>query len=120
MKKPGAVFLRNVYLRSHDLYRHHSSIVLRKGDGTANIIHSREGGIQIDPLDMVAYRIGILPLTKRLKLTYPGVTQICYADDSGALGTFYHMEKYFKALNCNGLAWGYSTEPNKSILGMHP
>ena len=47
---------------------------------------------------MVAYGIGILPLFKLLKSTYLVVTQPWYDDGAGALGTFNHLEKYFKAL----------------------
>ena len=33
----------------------------------ASFMHSREGVTQGDPLDMVAYSIGIIPLIKNLK-----------------------------------------------------
>ena len=49
-------------------------------------MHSREGVPQGDPLDMVAYGIGILPLIKNLKAEFTDVTQPWYADDAGALG----------------------------------
>ena len=41
-----------------------------------------------DPLAVVSYGIGVLPLIKRLKLTCPGVTQPRYADGAGEMGTF--------------------------------
>ena len=47
--------------------RHHSSLLPRNGDGTANIIHSSKGVAQGDPLPMVAYGIGLLTLIKILK-----------------------------------------------------
>ena len=56
-------------------YHHQFSLVLRRGDKTANILHIRKGVTQGYPLVMVAYRIGILPLTKRLNLTYPDIPQ---------------------------------------------
>ena len=37
---------------------------------------------------MIVYGIGILPIIKNLKREIPDVTQPCYADDAGALGTF--------------------------------
>ena len=46
---------------------HHSSLSLRNEDGTANILHNRKGVTQEDPLDMVAYEIGLLQLIKILK-----------------------------------------------------
>ena len=85
----------------------------------ANIIHSREGVTQGYPLDMVAYGIRIFPMRKRLKLTQPDVTQSWYAKNSGELGTFDHLERYFKALNRNGPARGYLPEPTKIILVVH-
>ena len=55
-------------------YSHHYLLVLRNRDGTANIIYSREGVTQGYPLAMVAYGFRIIPLIKRLKLTYPDIT----------------------------------------------
>ena len=86
----------------------------------SNILHVRECVTQVDPLDMVAYMIGIIPLIKRLKLVYPNVMQPWYSDNSGVLGTFNHLEKYFKALKRNILARGYFPHPTKIILVMHP
>ena len=77
----GAHFVLN-------FYRNWSSIYLQNGDRTANTIHSREGGMQGDPLDMVNCGIRALPLIKWPKLAYPDVTQPWYADNSGALGRF--------------------------------
>ena len=109
----GARFVFNCYCR-------HSSLVLRRGDGTDNILHSKEYVAQGDPMAMVAYGIVILPLIKHLKSTYPDVTQPWYGDSSGSRGTFDHLEKYFKALNGNSPARGYLTNPTKIILAEHP
>ena len=49
-------------------------------------------------LAIVAYRIKIIRLIKRLKSMYPDVTQPWYADEAGALGMFDHLDNYFKAL----------------------
>ena len=69
---------------------------------------------------MVAYSIVIIPLIKRLKLTYPDVTQPWYADNDGALDTFENLERYFNILKCNGPAWGYYPDPTKIIMILHP
>ena len=75
---------------------------------------------QGDPLDMVAYGIGIIPLIKHLKLTYTDVRQTWYVDDDGALVTFYKPEPYFKALNHKSPARGYYPETTTIILCVHP
>ena len=49
-------------------------------------------------LSMVAYRIVIIPMIKRLKSTNHDVTQPWYTDDDGALGTFDNLEQHFKSL----------------------
>ena len=84
-----------------------------------NIIHSREGVIQGYPLAMLAYVIGIISLIKCLKSIYPDVTQPWYTDSAGVLGMFNHLEKYFRALKCNGPAQGYFPNTTKRILLVH-
>ena len=56
---------------------------------------------------MVNYGIGVLPLTKPLKVAYPEVTQTWYADNAGALGTFDNIGLYFNSLKKFGLGRGY-------------
>ena len=59
-----------------NFYHQQYSLVMRRGGGTANIIYSREGVTQGDPLAMVAYGIVIIPLIKCLQLTYPDGIQL--------------------------------------------
>ena len=68
----------------------------------------------------ISYRIGILTLIKWLKSTYPDITQPWYTDDSGALGTFDNLERYFISLKCNGPYQGYYPKPTKMIMIMNP
>ena len=98
----------------------HSSLVLQNEEGTANNIHSRERVMQGNLSVMVAYGIGALPLIKRLKAAYPDATQPWHADDSWALHTFDNLNKYFKSLKWNILAWGYYSEPTKIFPIVHP
>ena len=54
----------------------------------ASFLHSMEDVMQGDPLYMVTYGIGVLPLIKCLKSVYPDTVQPWYAEYASALGTF--------------------------------
>ena len=58
------------------------------GDGSGHFLHSKEGVTQGDPLSMIAYGIGVLPLPLILELreAHPRVTQLWYADDASEGG----------------------------------
>ena len=75
---------------------------------------------QGDPLAMIAYGIGILPLINNLKREIPDVTQTWYADESGALGTFARLETYFDSMTHQGLGRGYHLDHTKSVLIVRP
>ena len=55
-------------------YRHWSLLVLRNVNGTASILHSREGVTQGGPLAMIVYGVGTLPLINNLKWEIPDAT----------------------------------------------
>ena len=93
-----------------------SSLVFRNRNGTASILHSREGVTQGISLTMITYVIGILPLIKNLKRATPDVTQPWYADNDRALGTFERLDTYFYSLTCQGPRQGYHPNPTKSVL----
>jgi hypothetical protein len=65
---------------------------------------------------MFGYRIGILPLIRRLKIEIPAVKQPWYTDDAGAGGSFTDLRQFFLWLQEIGPAYGYFPEPSKSIL----
>ena len=69
---------------------------------------------------MIAYGIGILPLIKNIKRVIPDVTQPCYADDAGVLGTLARLETYFDSLTHQDPRRGYYPEPSKSVLIVRP
>ena len=70
-------------------YRHWSTILVRDlEDGSGHFLNSKEGVIQGDPLSMISYDIGVLPLIRELWDEHLCVAQSCYADDVGAGGTF--------------------------------
>ena len=56
------------------------------GDGSGHFLHIKEGVTQGDPLAMITYGIGVLPLIWELRDPHPRVTQPWYADDAGAGG----------------------------------
>ena len=47
-----------------NFYRHWDTLVIRAGDGTGHFLFIKEGVTQGDPLAMVEYGMGILPLVQ--------------------------------------------------------
>ena len=95
-------------------------VVRDTGDGSGHFLHSKEGVTQGDPLAMIAYGIGVLPLIRELRNAHPRVTQPWYADDAGAGGRFQQIQEHFQDLHSRGPARGYYPEPTKSILVVAP
>ena len=88
-------------------YRHWATLVVRNtSDGSGHLLHSKDGVTQGDPLAMIAYGIGILPLIRYLRRYHPCVTQAWYADDAGAGGGFGDIMDHFRDLQLRGPAWG--------------
>ena len=80
-------------------YRHWATLDVRDiGDGSGHFLHSKEGVTYGDPLAMIAYGRGVLPLIRELKEAHPCVTQPWYADDAGAGGTFADVQAHFQDL----------------------
>ena len=70
-----------------NLYRHWATLVVRDTEeGSGHFLCSKEGVTQGDPLSMIVYGIGILPLIRELQDAHPQVTQPWYADDARAGG----------------------------------
>ena len=97
-------------------YHQWSSIVLQNRNGTASFLHIKEGVTQGEPLAMIVYGIGILPLIKNLKRKIPDVTQPWYSDNAKDLGTFARLATYFDLLTCQGPGRGYYPEQSNSVL----
>jgi len=73
--------------------------------GSKVFLLSREGVTQGDPLAMLFYGIGVLPLTRMLKK--PDLwKQNWYADDSGCLGLFANLRQWLQLLLEEGPTFG--------------
>ena len=85
--------------------RHWDTLVVREtGDGSGHFLHSKEGMTQGDPLAMIAYGIGVLPLIRELQNAHPWFTQTWYADDMGAGGMFQQILEHLRDLQARGPA----------------
>ena len=73
---------------TYNCYRHWATLVVRNTkDGSGHFLHSKEGVTQGDPLAMIAYGIGVLPLIRVLRSDHPQVSQPWYADGTGRGGS---------------------------------
>ena len=68
--------------------------MIRSGDGTDHFLHRKKGGTQGDPLAMISYGLGILPLLRDLRTAHPSITQLWFTDDTRAGSTFVGIRKY--------------------------
>ena len=92
-------------------YRGWAPLVVK---GCDEILYSREGIIQRDPLSMFLYAIATLPLIEQTQLE--SLTQLWYADDASALGSFPSLLQWFECLQRVGPSFGYFPEPQKCYL----
>ena len=51
-----------------------------------------------DPLAMVSYGIGVLPMIKQSEAEFPDATQTWYTDNYSGLGTFTNVKVYLNFL----------------------
>ena len=64
------------------------TLLIRAGNRMGHFLHRKEGVTKGDPLAMIVYVIGIIPLILDLWTSHPIVTQPCYADDTETISTF--------------------------------
>ncbi len=94
-------------------YKGWSSLVL--GGSQLEMLYSKEGTTQGDPLSMAFYALGVLPLISNLKDLQKWI-QMWYADDASSGGTLPMLREWFGDLMAMGPAFGYFPEPTKSVL----
>ena len=77
------------------------------------VIFSREGTTQGDPLAMPMYAIATIPLIWRISNS---VTQVWYADDTAALGSVTELRNWWDNLVKLGPDFGYFANSTKTWL----
>ena len=110
----GSQFTFNYYCYWYTL------LVSDTGDGSSHFLHSKEVVTRRDPLSMIAYIIGVLPLIREFQRAHPRVTQLWYADDAVAGGKFEHIQAHLRDFLERGPSRGYYPEPTKSFLVLAP
>ena len=77
-------------------------LVIRGDEGEIIVLFSKVGATQGDPLLMIIYGVGMLPLTRSLKKQILDCLQPWYADNTAAGGKFDAIERYYKLLCAEG------------------
>ena len=76
------------------------------------ILLSREGTMQGDPLAMSMFALGVMPLIKRLGNT----NQVWFADDATAGGNICQLKEWWDKLKKLGPAYGYYPNSTKTWI----
>jgi hypothetical protein len=104
----------------HNTYRGHTTLVLYKPKGKPSILHREDGVTQGDPLAMLLYGLGQLPLIRSLRDSMgedsEDFIQAWLADDSSAHGTLPDLVRWFTLLKEEGPKFGYYAKPVKSTV----
>ena len=81
-----------------------------------NVLYSREGTTQGDPLAMPMYALATLPLIKKLNQNTRDVNQVWYADDASAVGKIAPIRDWWDQIVAQGPAYGYYANAQKTWL----
>ena len=93
-------------------YRGYASLFLQ---GSFEVILSKEGVAQGDPLSMLMYAAAVMPLIKHLTDKNKWI-QNWYADDSACAAKLSNVKVWFQKLCEIGPDFGYYPEPKKTVL----
>ena len=64
-------------------YRHWFTLGVHNSEGSVHFFHIKDGVTQREPLAMITYDIGVLPLIRELQDAHTCITQPWYDDDAG-------------------------------------
>ena len=105
------------YQYLNNTYQKPANLVIQ-GEGTHEIILSKEGCIQGGVEAMDLYGLGISPLIDNLADTIDieKCIQVWYADDSSTAGELEEMKKWWDTLCSSGPKYGYFPLASKTIL----
>ena len=81
-----------------------------------DVLLSREGTTQGDPLAMPMYALATIPLIRNLKDNVSDVNQVWYADDASGAGKITRLREWWDQLNSLGPKYGYFTNACKTWL----
>lgn len=81
-----------------------------------DVLLSREGTTQGDPLAMPMYALATIPLIRKLKDNVNDVSQVWFADDASGAGKVHRLREWWDQINTLGPKFGYFTNPSKTWL----
>jgi hypothetical protein len=103
-------------LFAFNCYKHHSSLVIRSSNGSKTTLLSKTGVTQGCPMAMPLYGMGLLPMIGQLKLDFPNLHHIWYADDGNGAGKLRDLLLLFLAIQRIGPSFGYYLNPAKCVI----
>ena len=102
---------------SFNCYKHWVSLVAHGPSGDSFSFLSKVGATQGDPLAMIIYGLGLLPLIRMLKIEFADIPfHSWYADDNAVASKLRLLCQYFKRLSQVGPQYGYYPQSKKSVL----
>ena len=84
------------------------------------VLYSREGTCQGDPLAMAFYALATVPLAAQLGSASESTAQIWYADDDAAADKIQPLRRYWSAIEEAGPQYGYYPNAKKTVLLVRP